>query len=93
MTDIADARIAARSAWGAEIRATFALAWPLVLIIAAIQGGGQLILTLVDPVLSTFLATTAALIALYPLSRWRRYAEPPEGITECPAIGEQARIG
>jgi MATE family multidrug resistance protein len=32
MTDIADARIAARSAWGAEIRATFALAWPLVLI-------------------------------------------------------------
>jgi len=32
MTDIAEQGIAARGAWGAEIRATLALAWPLVLI-------------------------------------------------------------
>src|SRR5690606_8844899 len=63
-------------------------AWPLVLIISAIQGGGQLILTLVDPVLSTFLAATAALIALYPLSRWKRYSEPATGIGERPAMRE-----
>lgn len=62
--------------------------WPLVLIISAIQGGGQLVMTLVDPVLSAFLAATAALIALYPLSRWKRYGEPAEGITERPAMRE-----
>ena len=44
--------------------------WPLVLIISAIQGGVQLGMTLVDPVLSAFVAGTVALIALYPLSRW-----------------------
>ena len=32
MTDIAKQRIASRSAWGAEARATIALAWPLILI-------------------------------------------------------------
>jgi len=32
MTDIAEQRLASRSAWGAEARATLALAWPLVLI-------------------------------------------------------------
>jgi lactate permease len=49
-----------------------------------------LVLTLVDPVLSTFLAGTAALVALYPLSRWPRYAEQPEGITDRPAMRDQA---
>jgi lactate permease len=61
-------------------------AWPLVLIIAALQGGCQAIFALVDPVLCTFVGGTAALIALYPLSRWRRYSEPPPGITERPAM-------
>lgn len=65
-------------------------AWPLVLIIATIQGGGQMLMTLVDPVLSAFLAATCALVALYPLSRWKRYSEPAEGITERPAMREQA---
>ncbi len=32
MIDIAEQRIAPRGAWGAEIRATLALAWPLILI-------------------------------------------------------------
>ena len=61
-------------------------AWPLVLIIAALQSGVQLIMTLVDPVLCAFAGATAALIALYPLSRWKRYGEPAEGITERPAM-------
>ena len=64
-------------------------AWPLVLIIAALQGGGQALFALVDPVLCTFVGGTAALVALYPLSRWRRYAEPPQGITERPAMREK----
>jgi lactate permease len=63
-------------------------AWPMVLIISAIQGGGQLVMTLVDPVLCAFLAATAALLALYPLSRWKRYSEPAKGITERPAMRE-----
>jgi lactate permease len=59
---------------------------PLILIIAIIQGGGQLGMMYINPVLSTFIAGTLALIALYPLSRWRRYAEPAEGIPERPAM-------
>lgn len=61
-------------------------AWPVVLIISAIQGGGQMIVALYHPALAAFIPATAALIALYPLSRWRRYAEPAEGITVRPAM-------
>lgn len=63
-------------------------AWPLVLIISAIQGGGQALVAPFYPALAAFIPATAALIALYPLSRWRRYAEPAEGITERPAMRE-----
>ena len=62
-------------------------AWPLVLIIAALQAGGQAVFTLVDPVLCTFVGAAAALVALYPLSRWRRYAEPAD-IPDRPAMRE-----
>ncbi len=62
--------------------------WPLVLIISAIHGGVQLVMTLVDPVLSAFIASTIALVALYPLSRWKRFSEPAEGIDERPAMRE-----
>ena len=58
---------------------------PLILIIAAIHGGGQLAMMWVNPVLSTFIAGTVALAALFPLSRWRRYAEPAD-IAERPAM-------
>lgn len=61
-------------------------AWPLVLIIAGIQAGVQMAMMLVDPVLSAFMGATVALVALYPLSRWKRYQEPAEGITERPAM-------
>ena len=47
-------------------------AWPMILIITIVHGGGQLVLTLWDPVLSNFFAATAALAVVYPLSRWDR---------------------
>lgn len=61
-------------------------AWPMVLIISFIHGGGQLLLVLWDPVLSTFLASSVALIALYPLSRWKRYDQPADSIDNKPAM-------
>lgn len=61
-------------------------AWPLVLIIAAIQGVGQMFVALVDPVLAAFIPATAAMLALYPLSRWPRYANPAVGIVDRPAM-------
>ena len=49
---------------------------PLILIITAIHGGVQLGMMYVNQVLSMFVAGTVCLVALYPLSRWKRYAEP-----------------
>ena len=63
-------------------------AWPLILIISVVHGGLQLGIMFWDPILSTFLAATAALALLYPLTKWRRYAEPAEGIDETPAMKE-----
>jgi lactate permease len=50
-----------------------------------------MIVALYHPALAAFIPATAALIALYPLSLWRRYAEPAEGITERPAMRD-ARV-
>jgi lactate permease len=61
-------------------------AWPLILIIAAIQGVGQVIVAMFDPVLAAFLPAAVAMVALYPLSRWRRYAEPQVGVDNRPAM-------
>lgn len=61
-------------------------AWPLVLIIAAIQGVGQVVVALLDPVLAAFIPATAAMLALYPLSRWPRYAQPAADIVDRPAM-------
>lgn len=63
-------------------------AWPLVLIVAALQSGGQAVFALVDPVLCTFVGASAAVLALYPLSRWKRYAEPLH-LQERPAMREK----
>jgi lactate permease len=63
-------------------------AWPLVLILGTILGLGQLLAALFSPELSTFLAGAAALLALYPLSRWKRFGEPVEGIAVRPAMAE-----
>lgn len=64
--------------------------WPLVLIIAAIQGLGQVAAVYVDPVLAAFLPGTAALVALVPLSRWPRYREPDASIVDRPAMLDHA---
>ena len=65
-------------------------AWPLVLILGTILGVGQLLTAFFSPELSTFLAAAVALLALYPLSRWRRFGEPISGISERPAMVERA---
>lgn len=64
-------------------------AWPIVLILGTIMGVGQLLVVIVSPELSTFLAAAVALLALYPLSRWRRFGDPVQGITERPAMMER----
>lgn len=64
-------------------------AWPLVLILGTILGVGQMLATLFSPELSTFLAAAVALLALYPLSRWRRYGDPVTGIPVRPAMAER----
>jgi lactate permease len=48
---------------------------PLVVVVSMIHGGGQLALVFWNPIVSNFIAGTAALIALYPLSFWRLYDE------------------
>src|SRR5262249_31370696 len=65
-------------------------AWPLVLILGTILGVGQLLAALISPELSTFLAAAIALLALYPLSRWKKYGEPIpiEDVPERPAMIE-----
>ncbi|HTH61099.1 MAG TPA: L-lactate permease [Paraburkholderia sp.] len=66
--------------------------WPLVLILGTILGFGQLLFAFLSPELSTFLAATVAMIALYPLSRWRRFSEPVpvSEVPERPAMDESA---
>jgi len=67
-------------------------AWPLVLILGTILGVGQLLFAFLSPELSTFLAAAVAMIALYPLSRWRRFSEPVPlaDVPERPAMDEKA---
>ncbi|WP_409329489.1 L-lactate permease [Trujillonella humicola] len=67
------------------------LATPMVLIISLIHGGGQLALMPVSPVLSTFVAASVAMVALFPLARWSRYSEPAE-LDERPAMKEDADL-
>jgi lactate permease len=68
-------------------------AWPLVLILGTILGVGQLLAAIISPELSTFMAAAVALLALYPLSRWPRFGEPIQGISERPAMAEKRVSG
>ncbi|MGZ4590663.1 MAG: L-lactate permease [Actinomycetes bacterium] len=63
-------------------------AWPLILILGTILGVGQMLTAYWSPELSTFLAAAVALVALYPLSRWKRYRDPIEGVPDRPAMAE-----
>jgi lactate permease len=64
-------------------------ALPMILIISAIHGGGQLLLSMWNPVLAAFLPATAALLVLYPLSTWQRYSEATESIGTRRAMQEE----
>lgn len=77
-------------AWMVGRAAGLRLAWPLILIISAIHGGGQFLVMFWEPLLSNFLAATAALVVLYPLSRWSRYSQAAEQVTERPAMTEES---
>lgn len=77
-------------AWMVGRAAGLRLAWPLILIISAIHGGGQFLVMFWEPLLSNFLAATAALVVLYPLSRWSRYSRAAEQVTERPAMTEES---
>jgi lactate permease len=78
--------------WVPNILAGFTIAWlfagmagirhalPMILIVTVVHGGVQLGLTLWDPVLSNFLAATAAMALLYPLARWKRYGEAADDL-------------
>lgn len=48
---------------------------PAVLIISGIHGIGQVIVSMIDPVLSTFIPSIVAMGALYFLAKWDRYSE------------------
>lgn len=48
---------------------------PAVLILSAIQGGGQVLVTQFNPILSSFIPSIFAMGALFVLSRWDRYKE------------------
>lgn len=86
--------------WIPSFLAGIAIAWlygqksavmhalPMILVIAALHGGVQLGVMFWDPVLSAFIASTVALLALYPLSRWDRYDQSFEEIDERPAMEE-----
>lgn len=66
--------------------------WPLVLIISAIQGVGQILVVYIDPILAAFLPAAAAMLALYPLSHWPRYRDADPTIVDRPAMREEAHM-
>lgn len=63
-----------------------AKSWPLIAILSLILAGGQVLVTLWDPVLAAFIPSFAAMLALYPLSRWRRFATAFEGLAPSPIM-------
>lgn len=66
-------------------------AWPLILILGTILGVGQLLAAFISPELSTFLAAAVALLALYPLSRWKRYGDPIRDVPVRPGMDDTPR--
>ncbi|RLK12298.1 lactate permease [Micromonospora sp. M71_S20] len=80
-------------AWMAGKGRGVRVAWPLILIISALHAGLQFVIMYWEPLLSAFLASTVALAALYPLSRWSRYREPARDVRERPAMRDDAGEG
>lgn len=85
--------------WIVNILSGFTIAWLFgrwqavksafwaIIIVSAIHGGGQLLLTQVNPTLSNFIPTTVALGALFLLMRWKPYQE--RSIEESPIMEER----
>lgn len=76
-------------AWMVGRRAGVVHALPMIVVISLVLGAGQLGFALISPELSTFAAGTAALVALYPLSRWSRYRDAAP-LDELPAMEDDA---
>lgn len=91
--------------WIPNLAAGFSIAWiygrmaavgrsvPMVLIISLVHGGLQVLLMFWSPVLSNFLAGTAAMVCLYPLSRLKRYREDAPDIREKSTILSEEEKG
>lgn len=76
-------------AWMVGRGAILARGWPLIAILSVILAGGQVVVTLWDPVLAAFIPSFVAMLALYPLSRWRRYAVAFEGLPASPIMRQR----
>jgi lactate permease len=90
VVDIADQvetlRLIAALTWVPDLTAGLAIAWFYggfwavrrglvgILIISLVHGGGQLLISPYAPAIGNFLATTAALLLLYPLGKWGPYS-------------------
>lgn len=61
-------------------------AWSFVLVVSLIQGGGQLLLMLVNPSLSNFLAATLSLGAVLLFSRFKAYREKNDDLEKTSSI-------
>jgi lactate permease len=61
-------------------------------VIGAIYAIGQVEIAALDPVLAGIIPASLGLLALYPLSRWSRYADEPETVDELHAL-EDDRAG
>ena len=60
---------------------------PMIVVVGAVQWIGLMAVAIYSPFLSGFLAASAALVVLYPLSRWHRYDQQHEPF-ERPAMEE-----
>ena len=60
---------------------------PMIVVVGAVQWVGLMAVAIYSPFLSGFLAASAALVVLYPLSRWERYDQQHDPF-ERPAMEE-----
>ncbi len=65
-------------------------AWPMIVVIAIVQSVALLLVSIYSPFIAGFLAAAAAMVALYPLSRWDRYDTQHQPFDR-PAMSEQMR--
>lgn len=79
-------RLIATLTWVPDLTAGLAIAWfyggfwairrglLAILLVSLVHGGGQLLISPFAPAIGNFLATTAALLLIYPLGRWGPYS-------------------